>query len=372
MKSFIDILQRAEHLADFLPKNAGKRPYKIVDTVWIKGDLPLIKTYRKTLKNSELPVFPNPNFKTWGSLVLQKLKGKKTNSNFRKLLGFGLIWNLLKKEYVPLNADIIYYRKRAIVMVYTTEKKVIKVALCNAGKRDMGNEVESQRLATSIAMPGICVSEIIKEFHENDLDFTLEEYFVGKKQSFKDRKILEANYDKVFKFLIEFYLKNPIELEGLSDSQYLNHDFVEEYIQNLEDGEALVSIYKKLLSRGRKMIKCRIHGDLNHNNVLSNGNQICIIDWGQSKHNYLALELNNSSYITKGVFEKFIERAGMDRNEIYSYEEQLFLGRFIEMNRMVHGKVKSKKTTPHFNNWIQSGAINLVKQYKNLVASQYG
>lgn len=139
MKSFIDILQRAEHLADFLPRKAVKRPYKIVDSVWIKGELSLRKTYNKTLKNSEILVFPYPIFKIWIAFVLQKLKCKETKTNFKKLLGIGLNWRFLKKEYVPLQADILYYRTRAIVMVYTTERKVVKVALTISGQQDMKN-----------------------------------------------------------------------------------------------------------------------------------------------------------------------------------------------------------------------------------------
>lgn len=345
MKNYIDTLQKAEQHAGFLPHTTVITPYKIVGDVWIKANYSLIKTYQKTLKNSELPIFPDSGYKTWGVFILSKLKGKETKTNFKKLLGIGLNWRFLKKEYVPLQADILYYRTRAIVMVYTTERKVVKVALTKPGQRDMANETESQRTASAIAIPGISVSKIIKEFHDNGLDFTVEEYFIGKKQSFKDKKILEKNYAKVFDFMIEFYFKYPIELESLYDSRFLNHDFVDEFIQNQEEGETVFSIYKMLFAKERKIIKCRIHGDLNHRNVLSNGNQLCIIDWGQSKLNYLALELNNSSYNTKHVFEKFIERAEIEQKEIYSYEEQLFLARYIEMNRSIHNRIKRNKLT---------------------------
>jgi len=85
-------------------------------------------------------------------------------------------------------------------MVYTTERKVVKVALTKPGQRDMANETESQRTASAIDIPGISVSKIIQEFHDNGLNFTVEEYFIEKKQSFKDRKKLEENYAKVFDF----------------------------------------------------------------------------------------------------------------------------------------------------------------------------
>src|SRR5690606_20208209 len=106
----------------------------------------------------------------------------------------------------------------------------------------------------------------------------------GKRQSFKNRNLLEANYHKVFQFLLKFYLKNPIELQSLSESKFLNHDFVEEFISKQTHGEKVLSIYKKLYDEQKKMILCKVHGDLNHNNILSNGETVCIIDWGRSKH----------------------------------------------------------------------------------------
>lgn len=139
MKSCVNVLQHAEYQPDIFHQSVVNIPYKIVGDVWIKANHSLIKTYQKTLKNSELPIFPNPSYKTWGVFILSKLKGKETKTNFKKLLGIGLNWRFLKKEYVPLRADILYYRTRAIVMVYTTERKVVKVALTISGQQDMKN-----------------------------------------------------------------------------------------------------------------------------------------------------------------------------------------------------------------------------------------
>src|SRR5690554_842621 len=365
MKSFIDILQRAEHLAGFIPQNAGKRPYKIVDNVWIKGDLPLIKTYHKTLKNSELPVFPNPNFKTWGVFVLQKLKDRNTNHNFRKLLGYGLSWSFLKKEYVPLNADIIYYRQRAVVMVYTEAKRVLKIAVTKQGKKDMDNEVISQRMASNIPSEYIFIPSIIQELRNEDINFTVEEYFEGKRQSFKNKSVLEANYHKVFQFLLKFYLSAPIELQALSESKFLNHDFVEEFIRQQADGAEVLSIFRKLYAKQKRMILCRIHGDLNHNNILSNGETVCIIDWGRSKHNYLFRDLDNSSFDTKPIFEQFLVLNKIESEKVYPYHEQLFLEIFLEMCRWVHNGIKRKTLGPGIYNWVDIKNQKLIEISKN-------
>src|SRR5690606_15180817 len=103
---------------------------------------------------------------------------------------------------------------------------------------------------------------------------TVEDYFEGEKQSFKNRRVLEANYHKVFQFLLKFYLKNPIELQSLTENKFLNHHFVEDFITKQPNGAKVVSIFKSLFAKKKKMILCRIHGDLNHSNVLSNGNTV--------------------------------------------------------------------------------------------------
>src|SRR5690554_3040429 len=366
MKSFIDILQRAEHLAGFIPQNAGKRPYKIVDNVWIKGDLPLIKTYHKTLKNSELPVFPNPNFKTWGVFVLQKLKDRNTNHNFRKLLGYGLSWSFLKKEYVPLNADIIYYRQRAVVMVYTEAKRVLKIAVTKQGKKDMDNEVISQRMASNIPSEYIFIPSIIQELRNEDIDFTVEEYFEGKRQTFKNKSVLEANYHKVFQFLLKFYLSAPMELQALSGSKFLNHEFVEEFIRKQTHGAEVVSIFRKLYAKEKRMILCRIHGDLSHNNILIGNDKVCIIDWGKSKQHYLARDLDNSSFDTEDTYNNFVKQAKIDDSEVYSYREQIFLARFIEMSRLIHNGIKRNTSTPYLYSLTKSENMRLLKMGQKL------
>ena len=79
MKSFIDILRRAEHLASFIPQNAGKIPYKIVDNVWIKADLSLRKTTDLFVEQLFLGKYIEMNRSVYG-----KIKSKKITPHLYK------------------------------------------------------------------------------------------------------------------------------------------------------------------------------------------------------------------------------------------------------------------------------------------------
>lgn len=370
INKFIKILQQVEKRAGLHTEadHSVELPYKRFGQVWIRADKPIGNLYAETIKHSELPFYPETNYKAWAVWLLKLFKLKKDRQKFGKLLGLGLNWHFLKTEYFPLRADIIYYRRHAIIMIYASldEKKVVKVALSNWGKVTMKSEIASQRLASSIKSKDVFIPSVIAEFHDGSMDFTIEEYFAGKRLTFKDKKALEANFHKVFQFLMEFYLKNPIELQYLSKSKYLNHNFVEEFVKAQDQGENVISIYKRLYAKKKQMILCRIHGDLNHNNILLNKDEICIIDWGKSKLHYLSRDLDNSSYDTEGFYKEFMKKAKIDESKVYSYKEQLFLGRFIEMSRRIHNKIKHKTITTQFYSWTKYQNELLIKMGEGL------
>lgn len=356
------ILRKAE-IHSGIESGQDKIPYKRLDKIWIRADKPLSEIYRKSLNHSELQFYPSIDYKVWANWILTQLKLRKGKYKFSKLMGIQLNWLLIKKVYLPLHADIIYYRYHAAIMVYTSQEpnKVIKVALTKWGKTIMQTEIESQKLAGSIESKGIFIPAIVMDSHDEQLSCSVEEFFKGKKQSFKNKVILQGNYHKVFQFMLEFYLSNPIELKCLSDSEFLNHKEVENLIRNQENGETVIRIFKKLNAENKKMILCRIHGDLSHSNILADADKVCIIDWGKSKHHYLARDLDNSSYNTADIYEEFVTNAKIDKKEIYSYEEQLFLARFVEMNRLIFNGITRKTITDKLHSWIRQENQILLK-----------
>ncbi len=368
INKFIHLLKKIEKLAHISDSEKSFKPYKEFKKVWIRADKPLRIIYKKNLQNSELHFFPNKNYRVWGVWILKLFGFKKTNRKLQKLLGIGLNWKFLKKQNLPLEADLIYYRHHTAILVYkgAEHRKVIKVALTKVGQTIMQPETNSQRLAASIQSKNIFIPAILQEYKDGDIYFTVEQYFEGKRQSFKNKKTLIANYHKVFEFLMKFYLKNPIQLKDLSESKFLNHTFVEGFIEKRNRGTEVLNIFKHLYSKRKKMILCVIHGDLNHNNILYDGSTVCIIDWGKSKLHYLSEDLDNTSYDTRSFYKEFIKKADIKNSEVYSYHEQLFLGRFVELNRRVFNTVKRKAVKSQFLIWVENQNQILIEMAKNI------
>lgn len=338
LHNYIHLLQQAEELADIDNAKKSAFPYKRWGNVWIRADKSLKEIYAQTLQYSEERFYPSSDYKEWGVWFLRLFQTNKNRRSFTKLMGIRWNWVFLKTESLPLQADIIYCRKHTIVMVYTSLKvrRVLKMAVTDRGKSLLKSEIDNQKLASSIESKEVFVPSVIKEFPFEGCDVKVEEYFQGKKQSFRNKKILEANYYKVFQFLIKFYLKNQIQLQSLSDNGSLNHKKVEEFIENQSQGSQVLSVCRNLFAKKKKMIKCMVHGDLSHHNILSNNDTVCIIDWGRSKFDYISRDLDNSSFNTQHVFDEFVVQAQINPSEIYSYWEQLFLGRFIDLSQEVY------------------------------------
>lgn len=208
-------LQQVEKLSGiFLNAEKEKIPYKRFDQTWIRADKPLSEIYSKTLRHSELQFYPNTNYKAWGIWLLTRFKLRKSGRKFSKLLGIGLNWSFTKPIYLSLQTDVIYYRKHTVIMIYSTlkRKRVIKAALTKNGETSIKSQIEGQRIANAIESEEVYIPKIIKESVSVDHVFLVEEFFVGKKQSFNDDKRLSANYKKAYKFMVNLYLHNPIEV----------------------------------------------------------------------------------------------------------------------------------------------------------------
>lgn len=108
------------------------------------------------------------------------------------------------------------------------------------------------------------------------------------------------------------------------------------------------------------------HGDLSHKNILADGDRVWIIDWEKSKLHYLARDFDNLSYDTIGIYEEFITKAQIDKKEVYSYKEQLFLARYIEMNRLIHNGIKRKTITPYLYTSTNQQIQTLMKMAEKL------
>jgi len=351
LESNVNILYKAEKkVSESLNKNCLAN-YRVYGILRIKSG---ISKNSPIFKNNEIRLLPSINLKHWALWFLNKLKIKNSKITLRSLLGLYLCWPFLKKIQLPLSADIIFYRLPVSVLLYDKKEnsKVIKVALKESGKLKNNNEMESLLSASKIKHQKVKVPKIELEHDDDGLNFFVQDFFVGKQLDFKDD--LSNIFNNIFDFLLKFYILKGIELNDINENRFLNHTFVEDYICSQKRGKEVVEIYKRLLRKDKRMLWGWVHGDLSHHNILYNQDQICIIDWGKSKKNYLAVDLDITNFRTNDVFDAIIYESGIDKESIYTLNEQIFIKRFAEVNRLVHNGIKRKTLSNTFYKWVEN------------------
>ncbi len=351
LENYSNMLSRVENIAQLSLKKSNLKTYRIYGNLLIKSTL---RNNSPLLKNNEIQFLPNINLKHWVLWFLSKLKIKNNRITLRSLLGLYLCWPFLKKIQLPLSADIIFYRLPVSVLLYDKKEnsKVIKVALKESGKLKNKNEMESLLSASKIKHQKVMVPKIEFEHDDDGLNFFVQDFFVGKQLDFKDD--LSNIFNNIFDFLLKFYILKGIELNDINENRFLNHTFVEDYICSQRRGKEVVEIYKRLLHKDKRMLWGWVHGDLSHHNILYNQDQICIIDWGKSKKNYLAVDLDITNFRTNNVFDAIIYESGIDKESIYTLNEQIFIKRFAEVNRLVHNGIKRKTLSATFYKWVEN------------------
>jgi serine/threonine protein kinase len=351
LENYSNMLSRVENIAQLSLKKNNFNTYLIY------GNLLINSTLRKNsplLKNNEIQFLPNINLKHWVLWFLSKLKIKNNKITLRSLLGFYLCRPFLKKTQLPLNTDIIFYRFHNAIMLYDfLEKgKVLKVALSDWGKVKINIEREVLHNISKFKHHKVKVPLIILDNDDVDANFFVQDFFEGNQLTIKDD--LSEVFELVFDFLKKFYVSDGIELKSIYENPFLNHTFVEDYIISQKGGKEVVEIYKRLLRKDKRMLWGWVHGDLSHHNILYNQDQICIIDWGKSKKNYLAVDLDITNFRTNDVFDAIIYESGIDKESIYTLNEQIFIKRFAEVNRLVHNGIKRKTLSNTFYKWVEN------------------
>src|SRR5690606_6018367 len=99
-------------------------------------------------------------------------------------------WFFLKKEYFPLQADLIYHRHHHAILIYAKEMQVVKIGLTGWGKVKLQSEMDSQRCAFNIQQNKIIIPFIFKIHNQDDTMFYVQQLVEGKKLSFKNRNRL--------------------------------------------------------------------------------------------------------------------------------------------------------------------------------------
>lgn len=368
----LSLIHRAEQKIGVASSGTAQK-FKRFGNTWIKADKSLKEVYN-TIQYSELPWGMNTTYTVWGKWFLRLFKRNRKNVKAIKLFGIKNLWNFTSSVYQELQADIIYIRSTTIILIYATLEKprVVKIAFTKNSIKLTINEIQAHKIAFKTKHLGIVIPDIYHSEMEDKSMLVIEEYLRGKKQSFKDNERLQSSYKRVFPFMIKHYLNNPIELKPLSEISLLKKEAVLREVAEKKEGKFMIDIVNHLKEKNKNLIRCCVHGDLNHNNVLScpDGN-IAIIDWALSKHDYIYKDLKISKIDTESFFYNFIEKAKLTNKNIYDYHEQFFLGLFIYNCRLI-ARTHRKAVADRIHRFIESNHKKLIdlaviiSQKKNL------
>lgn len=360
-----EFLKEAEKQADIdFSDQETLVPYKQFRKVWIRADISFWKIYFSVLKYSDIQFFPSISFKKWGVWLKALLKFRKGKRKKKPPIGIGMIWTWKEKIYLPIHADIIYIKGDVSVLVYKKSSSdcVIKIAHTLKAKNKLIKEIIQQKIALEIKSNLITIPEIIQVKQDN-IFFKRESYFRGKKLNYNSKSNLNRQYKKVFSFMVEFYLLHPIVMKSVGEV-YQNNSCVIELIENQPKGHLVLKFFRELSQKDKKLIFIQTHGDLSHFNILYKKTTTAIIDWGESEFTFLYKDFLNSSYFPKNEYQLLIERAELDSNLLFNFEEQLFLGRFIKMHNRVSEILKKNVTKSRITNILQSDLNRLMSILK--------
>jgi len=155
-------------------------------------------------------------------------------------------------------------------------------------------------------------------------------------------------YEDVFDFMLMFYIKCGIKTVSLSDKNF-EIDEVLQHIETLKNGADILKKVKELKSKNKRLLQTCVHGDLSLNNILIDKNKtIWIIDWGESDEEYLAKDFKNDNFDTSLLYNTIVNQLSLDKNELYSLEDQIFIQDYTEMLRLIYNQIIEKQKDVHF------------------------
>jgi len=345
---------RVENLYYNNSKPSGKE-FKIINKeCYIANSKWPFQLIGKIRKFSEIIPFPFLNIKVIINFTKEVLRGKINTTKIKHFLGLVLLWPSYRKIRLFIHSDLIYLKRGFTILINEQEKIVIKYNdnLNQFAFDSMQREYSSQLIANNIIDDYITTPKIISQHSLDNLFSYSQEFIIGKNLHIYDNATIELTYKKIFDFLYKFYKQNGIQLVSHKDNEFLFHEHVEKFlIQHFPKFRSLIYRFNEIDQKNKLMFYGKVHGDLSLNNVIidSHGN-IYLIDWGKSKPHYLANDLKCSNYDANDLFNRMINENKINYMDIYSLKEQIFIERFIEINRLTYNRIKrGYKNQDYFN-----------------------
>lgn len=336
-----------EKVCNYFDAQATKNKFRKYKNTYIKkGSWPL-DVYKNIELLTEITALPSFNIKKWISFFLKKLKLGKSEIMISDLLGPLLGWFFLKEYSFKIQANSIIDRKngRILVMIYNRFDVVMKLRPINYNQK-FSNEVEGNILAKQVSekynilkIPNI----VLKHIEINNTSYFLQDLIRGKAIAFCSQRIIAESYKKAADFMFFYYLENGLALK-IPDT-YMAVTTIKK--SKVSDGlyDKLTQLNEKhdnLVKQQKKSFWGKIHGDINIKNlILDKNNDLWLIDWQDTRFDYIVVDLlsiQNSLYLFDKIYNHFSEQ----RNNLYNFDEQVFLYHYQEFMRKLNENPESE------------------------------
>jgi len=329
--------------------------------LWIKSTSWPFGYYKNFSKISGINAFPDKNLKNWIKVIKNKGKGIK------KRIGLFLRIPFMKKEKWPVNANFYFNKVNFGILIYCDSvKKVVKFNQTNHieyASLKIQNEVESLKKANAIQHDVVYTPMLLNYYNKDGILFFEQDLVIGKDlHHFSEAKVLQA-YNSVFDFMFLYYKSWGVKATPIIIKEYINNPIVEKYFCEFNKGEELLQKFKEISKQNKKMLIGRIHGDLSLNNILiDKNNKVIILDWGESSEEYLSKDMKEHKRNTTYLYNQIVKDNNFVKDELYNLSDQIFVGIFDELSKLLYNHYVNKVFDPYLNSKINTK----LKQLKTL------
>jgi serine/threonine protein kinase len=256
------------------------------------------------------------------------------------------------KQLLPINADFYFDKGNYGIVIYMNKEysKVVKFVQTTtfSGIQKLEKEVKSLKIANVVNHPKVKTATINNVVKDENLNYFEQDLIFANDLHSLSKKNLKEVYEDVFDFMLMFYTKCGIKTVSLSDNNF-EIDEILQYVETLKNGSDILKKVKELKSKNKRLLQTCVHGDLSLNNILIDKNKtIWIIDWGESDEEYLAKDFKNDNFDTSLLYNTIVNQLSLDKNELYSLEDQIFIQDYTEMLSLIYNQIIEKHKDVHF------------------------
>lgn len=362
MKNNFKIIKSIENK---LLNNIEENKFVLIDGFYINVSGGFKKRINRLVDLKDLNKFPSFQPKVLRNIISSLSKGEKVK--WSQLVGTFIMSYLNQKKTIFINSDYFICRKQ-IISIYSSQDTpfVLKTCLHDDNIiKQINQEIKNYLLIESLEIKfnKVQVPKVLYKGNEEGLPYFTLEYVIGDNLKGKNRQELAWIYITIFDFLFEIYKKIGVELHLIKYHHHTkNISKVKEKLVGFKGFDFILNKYEILSSTQKKLPYSFVHRDLSHNNIILKNSIVYLIDFGKSRKGFLIEDWDTEFFDSANVHKKFLKEFSIDYTKVFSFYEQVFLIRFLEIIKLVNNG-NPKKTG--FNNKIQTKIDKLVTYYNS-------